>query len=66
MEAIQGSKGWRRSSYCVGAATTCVEVATDATNVLVRDSKEPEGPVLRFSHDEWLMFVRGVVAGEFS
>jgi hypothetical protein len=37
--------GWRTSSYTNGGAT-CVEVAPAAGGVLVRDSKDPEGPAL--------------------
>lgn len=66
MEPTDDRSQWRRSSFCAGANTTCVEVATDETGVLVRDSKDPAGPVLRFAHDEWERFVRGVAAGEFS
>jgi hypothetical protein len=32
----------------------------------VRDSKEPDGPVLRFTRDEWLAFVDGLTRGEFT
>jgi hypothetical protein len=31
----------------------------------VRDSKDPSGPVLRFTPAEWEAFRRGVLAGEF-
>ena len=55
---------WRRSSYCSGAATTCVEVAIGARMVTVRDSKAT-GSTLRFTVEEWRAFVRGVRAGEF-
>jgi len=33
--------------------------------VLVRDSKDREGPVLSFSPDEWAAFTAGVRGGEF-
>lgn len=33
--------------------------------VLVRDSKDPDGPQLRFSAAEWADFTAGVRAGEF-
>lgn len=33
--------------------------------VVVRDSKRPDQPVLRFTTDEWAAFVSGVRAGEF-
>jgi hypothetical protein len=54
---------WRRSWACHEA--NCVEVAVDAPGVLVRDSKDPDGPVLRFTSDEWTAFVAGVSAGQF-
>jgi hypothetical protein len=56
---------WRRSSYCSGAASTCVEMASDGQVVAIRDSKVPGGPVFRFTVEEWRAFVRGVRAGEF-
>jgi hypothetical protein len=55
---------WRRSSACT--ETTCVEVAIDLPVVLVRDSKDPNGPVLRFTTDEWSAFLAGVTAGQFT
>jgi Domain of unknown function (DUF397) len=42
-----------------------VEVATDGESYLVRDSKDPDGPVLTFDRDEWTAFLSGAVAGEF-
>ena len=56
---------WRRSSFCSGADTMCVEVAMGERSVAVRDSKDPAGPILAFTHDEWLIFLHGVRAGEF-
>ena len=57
--------GWRRSSACSGADSTCVEVAVGADEVAVRDSKDPGGPELRFTAAEWAAFTHGVRAGEF-
>jgi hypothetical protein len=56
---------WRKSTYCSGADSTCVEVAVGRTGVAVRDSKDPGGGVLRFTLDEWWSFVFGVRNGEF-
>jgi hypothetical protein len=56
---------WRRSSYCTGAASTCVEVSIGVQMVTVRDSKAATGPILRFTVEEWRAFVQGVRAGEF-
>jgi hypothetical protein len=33
--------------------------------VAVRDSKDPEGPILRFTAAEWAAFADGMAAGEF-
>ena len=56
--------GWQRSSYSNNG--TCVEVAeAPDEGRLVRDSKDPAGPVLAFTAAEWVAFVRGVKAGEF-
>jgi hypothetical protein len=61
---------WRHSSFSTGADTTCVEVALDGGDgddraVLLRDSKDPAGPVLRFTAAEWRVFLFGVLAGDF-
>jgi Domain of unknown function (DUF397) len=55
---------WRKSSFCGSSA--CVEVAMSGDDVLLRDSKDANSPVLRFTADEWTAFVAGVNAGEFS
>jgi hypothetical protein len=47
--------GWRRSSRCDSAA--CVEVRFVGGRVEVRDSKQPDGPVLAYSLDEWQYLV---------
>jgi hypothetical protein len=36
-----------------------------ASGYLIRDSKNPAGPVLSFSKMEWDVFVAGVRAGDF-
>jgi hypothetical protein len=54
---------WRKSTRCGSGA--CVEVTKLDDTYLMRDSKDPEGPVLHFSAAEWESFVRGVNAGDF-
>jgi hypothetical protein len=51
---------WRKSSYS-SAQGQCVEVAAmpDGGRA-VRDSKDPDGPVLRFTADEWKRFADGI------
>jgi hypothetical protein len=58
-----GEPVWRKSSR--SGSSNCVEVAIDDGGVGVRDSKSPDGPVLRFTHSEWSAFVGGVRDGEF-
>lgn len=56
---------WRKSSLS-GAGNACVEIAGLANGHRgVRDSKNPAGPVLRFTTEIWAAFAAGVRAGEF-
>lgn len=55
---------WVRSSFCTDNA--CVEVSGDEVDqVLVRHSKDSQGPILAFTADEWNAFIEGAKAGEF-
>jgi hypothetical protein len=55
---------WRKSSE--SGTDACVEMAVAGPDeVLVRDSKNPAGPVLRYNAREWTAFLAGVRAGEF-
>jgi Domain of unknown function (DUF397) len=47
---------WRKSSYSGDGGSNCVEIADDASRVLVRDTKDKIGPVLRFTPDAWRRF----------
>ena len=56
---------WTKSSLSF-ANGDCVEVAHLPGGAIgVRDSKDSEGPVLRFTPDEWHAFLGGVRHGEF-
>ncbi len=58
---------WRKSSYSdAGTCMNCVEVDVRNSAVVVRDSKDPDGPTLTFNLDEWVAFTQGVVDGEFA
>ena len=46
---------WRKSSHSGGNGGSCVEVA-NTDEVLVRDTQDPYGPVLRFTPDTWRRF----------
>lgn len=56
---------WRRSSYSQGSGSTCVEVSIRPNGVAVRDSKNPIGPELHFTRQEWRVFLLGVRSDEF-
>ena len=56
---------WRKSSFSSGHGGACVEVAPVGSGVVLRDSTDPEGPVLAFSKGEWDAFRDGVKSGEF-
>ncbi|WIM99231.1 DUF397 domain-containing protein [Actinoplanes oblitus] len=55
---------WRRSTRSY--SDNCVEVADlpDGGRA-VRDSKNPDGPILFFTPSEWAAFVGGAKDGEF-
>jgi len=56
---------WRKSSASGPYSDNCVEVAEVDDRVLVRDSKNPDGPVLQFTRDQWATFVGATKAGEY-
>jgi hypothetical protein len=50
---------WRKSSYSGGNGGSCVEVAA-ADYVLIRDSKNTDGPKLTFNREAWSAFAAKV------
>ena len=63
---------WRKSSFSGGNGGTCVEIAVLPGSkegsdyvIALRDSKNPDGPALIFTPDEWTAFTAGVLDGEF-
>jgi Domain of unknown function (DUF397) len=57
---------WRKSARSNNGGA-CVEVACNLPGlVAVRDSKDPDGPALIFTPDEWDAFLGGVLDGEFN
>jgi Domain of unknown function (DUF397) len=51
---------WKKSSY--SGQGNCVEVAMVPEGIAVRDSKNPDGPVLRFGTETWQAFIAGIKA----
>ncbi|MFD7893411.1 DUF397 domain-containing protein [Streptomyces sp. NPDC059743] len=48
---------WIKSSYSGTSGGECVEVATTRATTHLRDSKNPQGPILRFPADQWATFI---------
>jgi hypothetical protein len=51
-----------RSSTANGV---CVEVASAVGNIAIRDSKDPNGPILVYTPSEFRAFLEGARNGEF-
>ncbi|MFA1551781.1 DUF397 domain-containing protein [Actinomadura chokoriensis] len=54
---------WRKATASQGSQG-CVELAPLPGMVAVRDSKDPNGPMLVFEHDVWRHMVEQVRSGE--
>jgi hypothetical protein len=63
------SLNWRKARRSMNHGA-CAEVATGATGtrgiIVMRDSKDPEGPVLRYTGSAWQSFVAAVKGRNFS
>ncbi|MEU6085101.1 DUF397 domain-containing protein [Streptomyces sp. NPDC047108] len=57
---IEIAYAWRKSSYSSEQGGDCVEVSAHPSTVHVRDSKDPDGPVLDFAPDAWASFAAWV------
>jgi hypothetical protein len=54
---------WRASTRCA-PDNDCVVVCIGLDGVLVRDSKDPAGPVLSFDSGAWVAFVAALRRGD--
>ncbi|WFE37250.1 DUF397 domain-containing protein [Micromonospora sp. WMMD998] len=55
---------WKKSTRSNGGGN-CVEVATPPRVVMVRDSKDRQGPTLSFTSPGWTSFVQALKSGTF-
>jgi Domain of unknown function (DUF397) len=58
MERTDGFR-WRKSTYSGSNGGGCVEVGNHR-GVVVRDTEDREGPVLRFEPDTWRKFTDAI------
>jgi hypothetical protein len=42
-----------------------VEVAANQNTILIRNSRQPDGPLIEYTPEEWHAFVSGVKKGDF-
>jgi predicted secreted Zn-dependent protease len=54
---------WHTALSCEGGA--CVEVAANQNTILIRNSRQPDGPLIEYTPEEWHAFVSGVKKGDF-
>ena len=57
--------GWRKSSYS-DAEGACVEIDVRGARIAFRDSKDPNGPELVFSKEQFSLFVRFAAISDLS
>jgi len=56
---MDSKPSWRKSSYSGSQGGNCLEVSnSQAGRILVRDTKDRTGPVLRFSPNAWRRFAK--------
>jgi hypothetical protein len=53
---------WRKSSYSGQSGGNCIEVAGSGNRVLVRDTNDRSGAMLRLTPDAWRKFAKHVKA----
>ena len=49
---------WRKSSYSSSNGGECIEIADHDSRILIRDTKDSQGPILRFTADAWKAFAK--------
>lgn len=56
---------WKKPTKCGSNGCDCIEVSVAPNDIWVRNSKDPNGTVLKFNDGEWNAFVHGAKDGEF-
>jgi hypothetical protein len=63
-ESERASLVWHKTQHSM-ANGACVEIASAADRVAIRDSKDPDGPILAYTKAEFSAFLEGARNGEF-
>ncbi|GAA3495978.1 DUF397 domain-containing protein [Streptomyces prasinosporus] len=56
-DGADGTLEWIKSTYSSDDGPSCVEVAAAPAHILVRDSKNPQGPHLTLAPTTWATFL---------
>jgi hypothetical protein len=56
---------WWKSSYS-SDSDNCVEVRVIPGGIVLRNSKDPDGPRVTYTEEEWDAFLKGAADGEFN
>ena len=62
-EAERSALSWLKAQ--ASSATGCVEIASTVDKIAMRDSKDPDGPILVYTPTEFNAFLEGTRNGEF-
>ena len=57
------SASWLKARNCEN--TSCIEITSLHGIVALRNSKNPDGPILQYTADEWIAFLKGAKNGDF-
>jgi hypothetical protein len=63
-DAERAGLAWLKAQSS-GANGACVEIAKAVGNIAIRDSKDPDGPILVYTPTEFKAFLSGAQNGEF-
>ena len=61
-QCLEVAYAWHKSSYSASEGGACVEIAAHPAAIHIRDSKNPEGPMLTVDPTTWAAFAGHVGA----
>lgn len=61
-ESLTGQ--WRKARRSMASGGNCVEVNINGSEVHVRDSKDPSGPALTFTTQQWVSLLAMIKGAE--